>query len=117
MRLGLRDDDGLTDKLIDDAGHINRWPVGKDKGEAPYILRFAAEIDLFSQVRPNLLDEPMWLIMLEARHESYGEAHHPHQGAHIAIDLRLDAGTANFDDHVASVIEASGMDLRDRGGA
>lgn len=48
------DDDSLADELVDDAGNVNRWPVGKQEGEATYILCLAAEVALLSQVRPDL---------------------------------------------------------------
>ncbi len=54
--------------------------------------------------------------MLEAWDDSYDTAYDPREGAHVAIDVRPDAGVANLDDDLAAVLEARGMDLGDRGG-
>jgi hypothetical protein len=98
-----------------DAGDVDRRPVSKHEGETPDILGLAAEVDLLSQVRPDLIDESHGFIVAQAWHEGDREARDPHEGAHIAIDLRLDTWAADLDDHVPSVFETGCMDLRDRG--
>ena len=110
----LLHNDSLADETFNDVRDVNRGRICKGGYETLDIAGFLTEIDLLAQVAPDLVDDPQGLIMTQARHDGNGEPRHRPKRPHVAIDLRLDAGTADLDNDVAPVMQFRSMDLRDR---
>lgn len=52
--------------------------------------------------------------MAQARRDRRADARQSHEGAHVTLDLPFDADATYLDDHLPSVRQAGGVDLRDR---
>ena len=111
----LLDDDGLAGEIVDDLRDVDRGPIGKSGGKAPYVARLLAEIDLLPQVAPDLVDDAQRPVMPQSRHQRHGDPGQHHQRRHIAVDLPLDAGAAHLDDDLRPVMQAGRVNLRHGG--
>src|SRR6516162_4454173 len=67
----LLDDDGLASEIVDDLRNVDRGPIGEGRGKASNVARLLSEIDLFSQVAPDLVDDAQRLVMLQAGGERH----------------------------------------------
>ena len=69
----LLDNDDLADKSFDDTRDMDGRPAGESGGETSYVLSLLPEINLFSKVAPNLVDDSERLIMFQAWRQEHGD--------------------------------------------
>ena len=106
----------LADERPDHLGDDEILVLGEHAGDHVGVVRLLDEVELAAEMRLELVGERVRLQELRTLgpplEQRRGLAHQ----REVELDLLLDAGTANLDDHLTAALEERSVHLCDRGG-
>src|SRR5579871_2937091 len=112
----LHREDGVGAELPEDLRYVQARVIDEFGRDALGVLALPGQIELVSEGKPELIDEPLEVELLAKVRAVGKEPRHLAENREVLLDERLDSRPANFDDNRLSAGKNRAVNLGDRSG-